>query len=191
MKNRGFLIVGLCIALAVAAAAGVCTAGENTLIYSSTRYGFSFPIPRGMTLFTQNNPGPLASMINEGTPIILANLSRQAEVIVFTVFGPVTEDYLDKFKADLEETPDLDVPGYKRVSLDSTRIGSGKTKSAVEHVCFMTNDDGQQLKTRQVLFVHRSIGFLVTCMTMADQFEASNGEAFTPFFENISFEYAD
>lgn len=190
MKNRGLLITGLCIALAVALA-GVCAAGENSLVYSSTRYGFSFPIPRGMTLFTLSNPGPLASMINEGTPIVLANLSLKAEVMVFTVFGPVTEDYLEKFKTDLDETPNLAIAGYKRVSVASIQIGPGKTKRAVEHVCFMTDGDGLLMKTRQVLFVHKGTAFLVTCVTTAEQFEASDREAFTPFFESITFEYSN
>jgi len=160
---------------------------EITDVYSNTKYGISFTIPKGMRLYTAENPGSLASQISSDTPLILVNLGFTEENINVQALENLSESDLIGLKKILDENPKqyTSLPQYKRISVNSIKIGKQKNKNAVEHIYIMK---GNVLgKLRQITFVHKSRGFIFTCATAVDRFDNANQQLFDPIFTSMNF----
>jgi hypothetical protein len=185
----------LCTALAIAvvpscALAGRSRAGASAKAdsgkYSHKKYGISFNVPRGMSLYTPQNPGPVASLISAGSPFILVNPRFTEENINVKVAENISESDLIGFKKMLDETPNMPLPEYRRISVKSIKIGKQGKERAVEHVFIMR---GNILgKLRQVTFVHRGRGFTFTCATAVGRFDKANRQFFDGLFRSMAFE---
>ena len=185
MKSRLALsIISVFIFLGFALSRSLATeTGINE--YSNKKYGISFTIPKGINLYTAENPGPLASQISSVTPIFLVNADFTEENINVKVSEPISEDDLNGFKKMLDKNPNMSLPQYKRISVDLIKIGKLRNKNAVEHVFIMK---GNILgKLRQITFAHKGRGFTFTCATAVDRFEKANQEFFTPLFGSMEF----
>jgi hypothetical protein len=97
--------------------------------YSNKKYGISFTIPKGINLYTAENPGPLASLISSVTPIFLVNPDFTEENINVKVFEPISEDDLTGFKKMLDGNPRMSLPQYKRISVNFIKIGKQKIET--------------------------------------------------------------
>jgi len=185
MKHRLlFSIISFIIFLVFALSwASAAETGSNE--YSSKKYGVSFTIPKGINLYTAENPGPLASQISYITPIFLVNPDFTEENINVKVSEPISEADLNGFKKMLDEKPNMSLPQYKRISVNFIKIGKQRDKKAVEHVFIMK---GNILgKLRQITFAHKGRGFTFTCATAVDRFEKANQEFFAPLFSSMEF----
>lgn len=155
--------------------------------YSNKEYGISFSIPKGMNKYTPENPGPLRSLFSEGTLLKLVNLDFKDENIDISCSGDnkVSEADLKEFKLRLDANPNMNIPGYQRISVSFTKIGKQKDKIAVEHVYKMR---GNVLgKLRQVTFSHRDRGFIFTCGTAFERFDEANQQFFDVLFNSMEF----
>jgi len=157
----------------------------STNEYSSAKYGISFHIPNGIKLYTTKNPGPLTSQISEKEPFIFVNPNYTEENINVQVAPNISEGDLSGYKKLLDENPKMPLPKYKRISVNTIKIGKHKNKTAIEHVFIM---QGNILgKLRQITFVHRERGFTFTCATAIDRFDKANEDFFQPIFNSMEF----
>jgi hypothetical protein len=186
MKERLILsIICVVVIFLCLATSRLSTGAIGSDEYSNKNYGISFTIPKGINLYTAENPGPLASQISSVNPIYLVNPDFTEENINLKVSEPISQDDLTGFKKMLDQNPKMNLPKYQRISVTFIKIGKQKNKNAVEHVFIM---QGNILgKLRQITFAHRGKGFTFTCATAVDRFEKANQQFFTPLFASMDF----
>jgi len=154
-------------------------------VYSNIKYGISFNIPRGIKLYTEENPGPLASQISSRDPLILVNSEFTEENINLKVSENLSEGDLIDFKKMLDEKPNMPLPKYQRISVGFINIGKQMNKKAVEHIFIM---QGNILgKLRQVIFSHNKRGYTFTCATELQRFDKANQHFFNTVFNTMIF----
>jgi hypothetical protein len=158
--------------------------GEATR-YSNATYGLSFAIPDDMSLFTVEKPGRMSSLLSENEPILLVRNSFSEESINWSIIPRASESDLAAYKSQLDNTPTLDLPEYKRVSVSTITIGKEKKKSAIEHIYFMKGNIKGEL--RSIAFSHRGRGFIVVCATAVDRYAKTNAEIFQYIFDSMEF----
>lgn len=154
--------------------------------YADAALGIAFDVPKGLSLYTRDNPGPLASRINSGTPLFLVNPSFTEENVNVKVADGISASDLKGFKDMLDQNPNAPLPQYKRVSVAMIKIGKNKDISAVEHVFMMKGNIMGKL--RAVTFVLRNKGFTFTCATAVDRFDRADREFFAPLFGSMGVE---
>jgi len=175
----GFVITGLLVVCPV-------VRSETDLgMYSNTKLRISFNIPKGMNLYTPENPGPLASQLPPTAPWILVNPAFTEENVTVKASRGVSEDDVVGFKKLLDDESDIPVPKYKRLSVRIIKIGKLKNKQAVEHIFMM---QGNILgKLRQITFSHKGRGLTFTCATAVDRYDKANRHFFDPIFRSMAF----
>jgi hypothetical protein len=154
--------------------------------YLNEEFGVSFPVPKGLDMYTSDSPGPLASLFTPGYFIYLVNPNFHDENIGAKYSTGVTEDDLKQFKELLDTNPPTaSLPGYKKISVKFIKIGSNGNKLAVEHIY---NVMGNVLgKLRQVMFLHNGRAFTFTCASAQDRYYQANKELFDQVFSNMEF----
>jgi hypothetical protein len=154
--------------------------------YSNSTYGISFAVPDDMSLFTVEKPGKMSSLLSENEPILLVRNSFSEESVNWSIIPRASESDLVAYKSQLDNTPTLDLPEYKRVSVSTIMIGKSKKKSAVEHIYFMKGNIKGEM--RSIAFSHRGRGFVVVCGTSIDRYAKTNAEIFQYIFDSMEFD---
>ncbi len=167
---------------------GICSSviGQtDSETYSNKQYGISLNIPRGLKKYTPEDPGSLRSLFSKGTLLKLVNLDFKDENIDIScsVDNKVSEADLKEFKSRLDANPNMNIPGYQRISVRFIKIGKQKDKTAVEHIYRMRGNVSGTI--RQVTFSHRDRGFIFTCGTAVDRFENANQQFFDALFNSM------
>jgi len=158
---------------------------STTNEYKDETNGLTFQIPEGINLYTTENPGPLASQISMDAPYIFVNPAFTEENINVKITENISENDLADFKKMLEDNPSQPLPGYRRISVRTIKIGTDKNKTAIEHIFIM---QGNILgKLRQVVFVNNGRGFIFTCATAVDRFDNANQQFFQRVFDSMVF----
>ena len=100
-KKKMRRVVGIVCASIIALYANVCTGQTEAKpnAYSSKAFGISFIVPKGVNLYTAENPGPLRSQISDTEPLILVNPAFTEENVNLQVIGSITES--DVIKGDV------------------------------------------------------------------------------------------
>ncbi|MFQ5965528.1 MAG: hypothetical protein ACE5KZ_14730 [Candidatus Scalinduaceae bacterium] len=186
MKHRLMLIIVTVFILLVIC--NISIPQTSSEIYTNKKYGISFNIPKGMKMYTVENPGPLSTLFSKGTLLKLVNPDFTDENIDVSVSGKsrVTDSDIRKTKSYLDSNPNLPMPGYRRVSVNFIKTGKQKDKMAVEHIYLMKGNISGKL--RQVAFSYRGRGFFITCGTAVDRFDEANQQFFDTIFNSIIFE---
>ena len=78
------------------------------------------------------------------------------------------------------------LPGFKKVSLKTIKIGKQRDKDAVEFV-YNAEQGGTSTTFRQIAFVHAGMGFVFTCSSLQPQFGAADSQVFNPVFAHMEF----
>lgn len=145
--------------------------------------GITFLVPKGIELYSAENPGPLGSQISSEEPFILVNPDFHDENVNIKIADGVTESDLKSMKEQLDSTPNMPLPGYKRIAVRNIKIGKNSKLSAVEHEFQM---QGNVLgRMRSITFVIGNRGFILSCGTSLERFEAANKNFFQPFLQSI------
>jgi hypothetical protein len=150
------------------------------------RLGIAFTVPPGIALYSVDNPGPFQSRISAEEPFILANPAFVKpefidEEVTIQIVSGVTESELNGYKESLDANPNVDLPGYKRISVGFINVGKDGQIKGVEH-CFQVH--GNVLAVRTVsIFIGR--GFFISCNTAGERFEKANREFFEPLLNSI------
>ncbi len=154
--------------------------------YSNEEFRISFPVPKGLDLYTPDNPGPLAPLFTRRQFIYLVNPDFKDENVGAKYSTGVTEADLKQFKELLDTNPPTaSLPGYRKISVKFIKVGTKGDKLAVEHVYNMR---GNVLGTlRQVIFLHNGRSFTFTCATAQERYEQANKEFFDPIFSKMEF----
>ncbi len=161
-------------------------AAQNS--YENDNWGFEFVIPDGVTLYTVDDPGPMASRIDSETPLWLVNSSLASERINVKVstFQDATERELTQFKQQLDNgTLYRSVSGYQNIAVRFIEIGKNGNKRAIEHLHALEQSEPKRL--RQVMFIHRGRLFNFTCATSPERFDGADEEFFDLIFRSLEF----
>lgn len=152
-------------------------------VCTNPAYGFSFPIPEGMRLYTPEHPGPF--IFKPNNIYILANWRKPSEFIMVNKSSAHDEKDLQELKSDLE-AEDMADKNYKKYSVRYVTIGKNQATPAVEHIFTVA---GKVTRTmRQICCTHNGKGLFFTCSASADRFQEANQAFFEPIFRNITFE---
>lgn len=152
-------------------------------ICTNQKYGFSFPIPQGMELYTPEHPGPFT--FKTDNIVILANKRKPSDFIMVNVSAANDEKDLQELKSSLD-AEDMAKKGYTKVSVQYITIGKNHLTRAVEHIFTI---QGQVARTlRQICCIHNGKGLFFTCSANADHFQEANQAFFEPVFRSITFE---
>jgi hypothetical protein len=149
----------------------------------SKETGIKFFVPRGIALYSADNPGPLRSRISTETPYFLVNPDFKDENVNIKIADGVTESDLRGMKDMLDSNPNTPLPGYKRIEVKFVKIGKGGTIEALEHRYEMKGNVSGRM--RSITFVIGNRGFIVTCGTAVERFESANKDFFEPFLASI------
>ena len=166
--------------------AQVETTPQSANVYSSKPLGITFAIPKGVNLYTAQDPGPLRSQISEQEPLILVNPDFTEESVNLQVIGNISESDVVGCEKLLRQKQTMPLPEYKRVSVAMIRVGKDNKKPAVEHIYFMKGNIKGKL--RAITFAHKGKGFTFTCATAPERFGNANKVFFQAFFESMTFE---
>lgn len=180
MMRKTLLVVSV---LVVAVTLLWCQAslGEERT-YTNQQYGFSFPIPKGMKLYTPEHPGPFT--FKSDNILFLANRMIPSEFIMMNVFAAKEKDLQNlKSSLDSRESPQ---EGYKKVSVQYNTIGKNQGIRAVEHIFHKGGNTARTM--RQVFFIRKGKGLCFTASANADRFQEANKALFEPVFRSITFE---
>jgi hypothetical protein len=154
--------------------------------YSNPAWKISFDIPEGMELYSPENPGPMGHLFASGTALVLVSKANREVSINLSVANGIKDSDLDDFLTQMQQTPNLPIPGYQRVSVLASKVGKNADKKAVEHIFFMQgNVPG---KMRQVTFIHNGSGYTFTCGTPKELYDQSDSSFFQQFFQSLAFE---
>lgn len=180
MRKTLLVVSGLAVALTLL----WCQAslGEEK-ICTNPIYGFSFPIPEGMRLYTPEHPGPFT--FTADNIYILANWKKPSEFIMVNKSEAHDEKDLQEIKSNLE-AEDMAEKGYKKDSVRYVTIGKNGATQAVEHIFTMKGKVARTM--RQICCTHNGRGLFFTCSASADRFQEANQAFFEPVFRSITFE---
>jgi len=147
------------------------------------KVGIAFYVPKGIEIYSEDNPGPLRSRISAETSYFLVNPDFRDENVNIKIADGVTGSDLNGLKQLLDSNPNTPLPEYKRIAVKFINIGKDGKLKAVEHQYQMK---GNVLGTmRNITFVIGNRGFIITCGTAVERFEKANKEFFEPFLKSI------
>jgi len=156
--------------------------------FSNEKWGLKFTVPAGVNVYTSENPGPMASRINSDTPLWLVSSSLASERINLKVsqFQDGTEKELDKTKQELDSgNLYRSVPQYQKISVKCLlRLANKQTRTLLSTY---THSSKENLKLRQIMFVHRGRVFNFTCATSPERFDIANSQFFDTIFSSMEF----
>ncbi|MFH1867965.1 MAG: hypothetical protein ABH843_03240 [Candidatus Omnitrophota bacterium] len=145
--------------------------------------GLAFSVPKGIELYSAENPGPLRLHISAVAPFFLVNPDFRDENVNIKIADGVAESDLKGLKQMLDSNPNTTLPEYKRIAVRFINIGKGGALEAVEHEYYMKGNVMGRM--RSITFIVGSRGFIITCGTAVDRFEAANKQFFEPFLASI------
>lgn len=188
MKNKSAILI-ICFAFVTSFLA---CAGEKetnkTAITTDTKVGneqigITFLVPKGIELYSAENPGPLSFLISAEKPFFLVNPDFRDENVHIEIVNGVTESDLKGLKNILDSNPNQPFPDYKRIAVRNITIGKNGAFKAVEHEFQM---QGNVLGwMRSISFANGNRGFIITCGTAVERFENANKQFFQPFLDSI------
>ena len=149
----------------------------------SKQVGITFLVPKGIELYSAENPGPLRPRISTETPFFLVNPDFRDENVNIKIADGVTESDLKGMKEMLDSNPNTPLPDYKRIAVRNITIGKNRALNAVEHEYQMKGNVMGRM--RNITFVIGNRGFIITCGTAVERFETANKQFFQPFLDSI------
>jgi hypothetical protein len=156
-------------------------------VYDSSAFGIKFPVPLGLELYTEGEPGRYTNILSNGRIIYLIDTDARDTTIVAKSSPNVSEADLKGLKDTLESNPpQAKLPGYKKIAVRDIAIGVNGDKVAVEYV-FSDKSNNMASTVRQVMFVHKGRGFTFTCTTAERLYTSFAQKFFDPIFAKMEF----
>jgi hypothetical protein len=163
----------------------VLPVARNTA-FDSPEYAIAFPVPTDFNLYTADEPGRYRGLFEQRHLAVLVNQMQAVETITLRFSGNLTEADVKGYRETVQNNPpQAKMPGYEKVSLATTRIGSGSGVDAVDYVYKVKRDKTDET-IRQLAFLHKGRGFLITCTSEQKGFEKANNR-FSRFLSTLEF----
>jgi hypothetical protein len=155
--------------------------------YDNADYGIRFPAPPDFSIFTPDQPGRFRQIFTERRIAYLVDLVGADAAVTVRYLPAANEADLQGFKSTLEsKPPQATLPGYKKISVGSIKIGAAHDKDAVDYV-YTSKDKDLTTTTRQVVFVHKGKGFTFTCVAPEKDYASVDRKSFEKLFASIEF----
>jgi len=161
--------------------------------YESSDYGFKFGVPADMDLYTPDEPGRFSRVFTERRFAYMVSSTRPEESVGIKYTDGVTEADLTSYQTTIETNPpQAKLPGFRNVGVANIQIGKDGTKTAVNFVYEMTTPKTNlapsvDMTLRQVVFIHKGRGFIITCEVTKKRFDKVNKDTFDKFLSKIEF----
>src|SRR5512146_1898351 len=125
------------------------SAGSETAVppklltaYDSDDYGLKFPAPPRLSMYTPEVPGPFRQMFTERKIVYLVDLMGNSASVSVKYSPGVSDADLKGLKETLDTNPpQAKLPGYRKISLRTIKVGTAGDKDAVEYVYSTTDKD--------------------------------------------------
>jgi hypothetical protein len=162
--------------------------------YESSDYGFKFPVPADMDLYTPDQPGMYRRVFTERRIAYVVSPMRAEESISIKYSDGVSEADLTAYQTTIDTNPpQAKLPGFVKLGVGSIPIGRDGAKSAVNFVYEMTTPatdkaPAMEMTLRQVVFIHKGRGFTITCEASKKRFDRVNKDTFDKFLSKIEFQ---
>jgi hypothetical protein len=191
MTRRDWLVLAtVCLATATLTAQrgggrGGITRPTNSA-FDNPEYGIRFPAPSGFDLYTAEEPGRYRRLFDQRHIAVLVNPMQIDETITVRFSGNLTDADIKGYRAAMESNPpQAKLPGYEKVSVGAAKIGQGDGVDAVEYI-YKAKPEKTDETVRQLAFLHKGHGFLVTCTAEQKRFDKANKE-FSRFLSSLEF----
>ena len=200
-KSRGWIVALMLVVFSVFPAAqrggGGGRGAERPITrttYESSEYGFRFPVPPDLDLYTPDQPGRYRGVFTERRIVYLVSPMRPEESISVKYSEGVTEADLTSYRTTAgTNPPQARLPGFATRGVTDVPIGKDGAKNAVSFVYEMTTPKTDKapsvdMTLRQVVFIHKGRGFIITCETTRKRFDKVNKDSFDKFLSKIEFQ---
>jgi hypothetical protein len=160
---------------------------ETPTVFDNEELKIHFDAPQGALIYTPAAPGKYKDVLVNGRFLRMGSTEYRDVVVEAKSSPKMTEadlkGYLDVLGTN---PPQAKLPGFKKVSLKTIKIGKQKDKEAIDFV-YNAEPDGAPKTFRQVAFLHGGNGFVFTCSALQPQFGAADISVFGPVFSNMEF----
>jgi len=160
---------------------------ETPMVFDSEELKVHIEAPDKTLLYTTAAPGRYKSMLVNGKFLHISSMEFRDIAMDAKASPNMTEadlkGYLDALGTN---PPQAKLPGFKKVSLKTIKIGKQRDKDAVEFV-YNAEQGGTSTTFRQIAFVHAGMGFVFTCSSLQPQFGAADSQVFNPVFAHMEF----
>jgi hypothetical protein len=194
MTRNTWLVLAVALCLATFAASAQrgggggrgSTARPSNSAFDSAEYGIGFPAPSAFELYTAEEPGRYRRLFEQRHLAILVNPMQAGETIAIRVSGNLSEADLKGYRDTVETNPpQAKMAGFEKVSVADLKVGHGAGKDAVDYV-YKVSQEKTDETIRQVVFLHKGRGFMITCTAEQKRFEKANKE-FSRFLASLEF----
>jgi hypothetical protein len=160
---------------------------ETPTVFDSEELKIHFDAPEGSLLYTRAAPGRYKAVLVDGKVLRMDSTSGRDVVLEAKSSPNMSEADLKGYLSVLETNPpQAKLPGFKKVSLKTIKIGKHKDKEAIDFV-YNVELDGAPKTFRQVAFVHGGNGFVFTCSSLQPKFGAADIALFGLVFSRLEF----
>jgi hypothetical protein len=160
---------------------------ETPTAFDSEELKIRFDAPEGVLIYTAASPGRYQSVLVNGKFLRLGSMAYRDVVVEAKSSPNMTEadlkGYLDVLGTN---PPQAKLPGFKKVSLKTIKIGKQRDKEAIDFV-YHAEQDGAPRTFRQVAFLHGGNGFVFTCSSLQPQYGAADISVFSLVFSRMEF----
>ena len=198
-KFRGWMVALMLVVLSVSLAAqrGGGRGADRPIArttYESSDYGFKFPVPADLDLYTPDQPGTYRRIFTERRIAFLVSPMRPEESISIKYSDNVTEADLKSYQTMIDTNPpQAKLQGFAKLGVADIPIGRDGAKTAVNFVYEMTTPTtdkapSMDMTLRQLVFIHKGRGFTITCEASKKRFAKVNQDTFDRFLSKIEFQ---
>ena len=160
---------------------------ETPTVFDSEELKIHFDAPEGSLLYTTAAPGRYGSVLVNGKFLRMDSTSGRDVVLEAKSSPNMSEAELKGYLSVLETNPpQAKLPGFKKVSLKTIKIGKDKDKEAIDFV-YNAEQDGAPKTFRQLAFVHGGNGFVFTCSSLRPKFGEADITLFGLVFSRLEF----
>jgi hypothetical protein len=149
--------------------------------------GIAFPVPPDVALYTAEMPGRFTDLFKKGyIAYMVGPFGKDITIGVREMPGATEADLKGLLQTLETNPPQAAQPGFKKISVGTTKVGDKGDKDAVDFVYdSMTKD--VETTTRQLSLVHKGKGFTFSCISPAKDFQAVNKKTFDALFDSLRF----
>jgi hypothetical protein len=160
---------------------------ETPTVFDSEELKIHIDAPEGVLIYTAAAPGRYKSLLVDGKFLHMDSMAYKNTVIDAKASPNMSEADLKAYLNVLETNPpQAKLPGFKKVSLKTVKIGKQKDKEAIDFV-YNVEQDGAPKTFRQVAFVHGSNGFVFSCSSLQPRFGEADSALFSLVFSRMEF----
>jgi len=160
---------------------------ETPTVFDSEELKIHIDGPEGVLIYTAAAPGRYESVLVNGKFLRIDSMAFKNTVVEAKASPNMSEADLKGYLNVLETNPpQAKLPGFKKVSLKTIKIGKQKDKEAIDFV-YNAERDGAPTTFRQVAFVHGSNGFVFTCSCLQPRFGEADISLFGLVFSRMEF----